>query len=500
MKIIQPSYKFETPINGEYGQSMLRLIESASRTCYKSEGACTDTSAGPFVRKIAQVKKHVSVVEHANVTVRFICDRGVTHELVRHRLAAYSQESTRYVSSVDKKQFLIDSDDDVVEAYQRGLSMKRIASLAGRDEHQIWDILHAHDIPSRSRNSPGKVNHNFFESIDTPEKAYLLGMIQADGSLRKEGSHQITITQHSDYFWYLRRMFRTFICNGLGFGIDRQCKTISIVSDKMWHDLSSNGVVPDKSFVQTDSDADALWSAISPALIPDFLRGFLDGDGSVRFFQQNNQGHTESVNLNWNGHKRLLDHVQSWLNTTYGYSANVHLHSGRLHRLAITSPGCAVQVCKDMYRNFKFPYGHPKKACRIMEVIGWNYPVAEWGDPKFQVIMPCWWVENRMDVGFWIWMAAMDNAEDTYLDLTELGASPQEARSVLPNSLKTEIVMTCNLREWRHVFTLRAAKEAHPQMQQLMRPLLAEFKRWLPELFDDIHPEIPSTETPQPCK
>jgi thymidylate synthase (FAD) len=71
---------------------------------------------------------------------------------------------------------------------------------------------------------------------------------------------------------------------------------------------------------------------------------------------------------------------------------------------------------------------------------------------------------------------------------------------VLPNSLKTEIVMTANLREWRHVFTLRAAKEAHPQMQQLMRPLLAEFKRWLPELFDDIHPEIPSTETPQPCK
>lgn len=223
MKIVQPSYVFETPIDGEYGRFMLKLCERAARTCYKSEGACTEDSAGPFVRKIAQVKKHVSTIEHASVTVRFICDRGVTHELVRHRLAAYSQESTRY-------------------------------------------------------------------------------------------------------------------CNYSG---DKFNNEITVIAPPFW---------------EASSPCYALW----------------------------------------------------------------------------------YQACKQ--------------------------------------------------------------AEEAYLALLAKGASPQEARSVLPNSLKTEIVMTANLREWRHVFTLRAAKEAHPQMQQLMRPLLAEFKRWLPELFDDIHPEIPSTGTPQPCK
>lgn len=73
----------------------LQLIEAAGRTCYKSEDKITDTSAPAFAAMILK-RGHESVVEHASATVRFICDRGVTHEIVRHRLASYSQESTRY--------------------------------------------------------------------------------------------------------------------------------------------------------------------------------------------------------------------------------------------------------------------------------------------------------------------------------------------------------------------------------------------------------------------
>jgi thymidylate synthase (FAD) len=223
MKIIQPYYVLETPLTPEFRDSVLSVIERSARTCYKSEGACQPGSASPFVRKIAQVLKHASVIEHACATVRFVCDRGVTHELVRHRLASFSQESTRY-------------------------------------------------------------------------------------------------------------------CNYSG---DKFGNEITVIATPFWE----------------NTDA-------------------------------------------------------------------------RYHQ----------------------------------------------------------------------WYKACKDAEDAYLALLSSGASPQEARSVLPNSLKTEIVMTANLREWRHVFTLRAAKEAHPQMRQLMRPLLAEFKLWMPELFDDIHPEIPPTETQKPCK
>ena len=66
------------------------------------------------------------------------------------------------------------------------------------------------------------------------------------------------------------------------------------------------------------------------------------------------------------------------------------------------------------------------------------------------------------------------------------GAQAQEARDVLPISLKTELVMTCNMREWRHVFTMRTPPNVHPQMGQIMRPLLDEFKKHLEPLFGDL--------------
>jgi len=85
-----------------------------------------------------------------------------------------------------------------------------------------------------------------------------------------------------------------------------------------------------------------------------------------------------------------------------------------------------------------------------------------------------------------IWEVAMSDAETSYFKLLEYGALPQEARSVLPTSLKTEIVVTMNIREWRHFFKLRTEIVAHPQMRELTIPLLAELKTLIPVVFDDI--------------
>ena len=84
------------------------------------------------------------------------------------------------------------------------------------------------------------------------------------------------------------------------------------------------------------------------------------------------------------------------------------------------------------------------------------------------------------------WMAAMMQCENSYMKMIELGFTPQEARSVLPNSLKTELVVTANYREWRHILKLRCAKDAHPQMKELMIPLLLELKNRIPVIFNDI--------------
>lgn len=112
-----------------------------------------------------------------------------------------------------------------------------------------------------------------------------------------------------------------------------------------------------------------------------------------------------------------------------------------------------------------------------------NYAKDKFGR-EITVIRPHFWAED--DARYELWKQAMLAAEKAYLDLVDAGATAQEARSVLPNSLKTEIVMTANMREWRHVLKLRCDTPAHPQIRQVMLPLLAEFNRRLPALFGDL--------------
>jgi thymidylate synthase (FAD) len=221
MKIINPStrlYVNGQPLAWKYGIDMLKAIERIGRTCYKSEDKITDDSYETFVRNLIK-RGHLSVIEHCSVTADIICDRGVTHEIVRHRIGSYSQESTRY-------------------------------------------------------------------------------------------------------------------CN---YSADKYGNEITVID-------------PGTAFEWGDTPA------------------------------------AMAKRLNW------------------------------------------------------------KSACRV--------------------------------------------AEMRYLKMLELGASPQEARSVLPNSLKTEIWVTYNLREWRHFFQLRCAPAVHPQMQEVARMLLAEMAAYVPIIFDDIYEEV----------
>ena len=223
MNIINASYKIEKLPSRED----IQLIEAAGRVCYKSEEKITDTSFVDFLERIVR-KGHESVLEHSMLTVRFICDRGVSHELVRHRLASFSQESTRYCNYSGDVTFIL--------------------------------------------------------------PLYL-----------KEGRDLYYNTEHDD------------------------------------------------------------------------------GAGS------------------------LLQNVEV----------------------------------------------------------------------------------NK----FGTWCNSMQSAATAYNTMLQWGASAQEARAVLPNSTKTEVVMTANLREWRHILKLRTSKAAHPQMRELMCPLLKELKASIPVIFDDISGE-----------
>ena len=105
-------------------------------------------------------------------------------------------------------------------------------------------------------------------------------------------------------------------------------------------------------------------------------------------------------------------------------------------------------------------------------------------------INPCFWEPDSDNYASWF--HEMDEAEKTYLAMIEDGATPEQARDILPMSIKTEIVMTANLREWRHFFKLRAegvTGKPHPQMLEITIPFLKELKQKIPVVFDDIMSE-----------
>lgn len=160
------------------------------------------------------------------------------------------------------------------------------------------------------------------------------------------------------------------------------------------------------------------------------------------------------------GHESVLEHftVQVRFVTDRGVT-----HEIVRHRL------CAYTQESTRYCNYS------KKGMTFIKPVFWEECIADdrqtiVADPRYQC-----WLESAIQT------------ENAYNYLIENGATPQEARSVLPNSLKTEIVCTANIREWRHILRLRTSKAAHPQMRALMTPLLKEFQEKLPALFEDIN-------------
>lgn len=112
-----------------------------------------------------------------------------------------------------------------------------------------------------------------------------------------------------------------------------------------------------------------------------------------------------------------------------------------------------------------------------------NYSQEKFGT-EITVIKP--WFAIEKSSAYSVWEHFCSECEEGYFNLLAIGASPQDARAVLPNSLKTEVVMTANYREWRHILELRCSEKAHPEMRRLMLPLLEDLHGRIPVIFDDI--------------
>lgn len=147
MKIVQPSVSI---IDAPSKEELYRRIELAGRVCYKSEDKITEDSSETFIRNIIK-RGHEAVIEHGSITAKVVCDRGVSHEIVRHRIASYCQESTRYCN-YSKDSF--GSEITVVEPVWLNLdcASRHIWKIACEfSETAYFDLLHEGRTPQEAR-------------------------------------------------------------------------------------------------------------------------------------------------------------------------------------------------------------------------------------------------------------------------------------------------------------------------------------------------------------
>jgi thymidylate synthase (FAD) len=137
---------------------------------------------------------------------------------------------------------------------------------------------------------------------------------------------------------------------------------------------------------------------------------------------------------------------------------------------------CDVGVYKDITR-------HRHASFSIQSTRYCNYSKDKFGN-EIKFIKPCNIDEGTQEYQYWL--NCMQVVENTYMEMSKIGCKPDQLRMLLPHSTAAELCMTANIREWRHILSLRCEKYAHPAVQQVLIPLLLYFKEQMPELFEDI--------------
>lgn len=137
---------------------------------------------------------------------------------------------------------------------------------------------------------------------------------------------------------------------------------------------------------------------------------------------------------------------------------------------------CSINTYKDITR-------HRTGVAFSIESTRWcNYSKDKF-DNNISFMNPVYITDKK---NYEIWEKCMHEIESCYLRMAKNGAKPDELRTILPHSTAAEVYMTCNIREWRHIFKLRTTKRVHPEIRQCLIPLLLYFKQEMPVLFDDI--------------
>ena len=424
MKIIEPNVELVDDFDAT---AIMRKIERAGRVCYKSEGNIKDGSAEKFIRGIIK-RGHESVIEHATVSFKIVCDRGVTHELVRHRIgASYSQESTRYCVAGDMKLTTANPHFNV--------AVEDLWTRIQNSRNGSWKRI----LIKQLNESSGLLEYAKIKTVVKVGVKDVFQIVTDLGyKLKCTADHEIYTPQGYVKLSELSVGEKIFV-NGI------QLNSDILYRNYEW--LYYQNITLGKTFTAIAEEF-----GYNVSTLKKWARKFSLPQKGTGYFNVGRKPWNKGLNLEI----IFADEIK---NIQY-------IGSVEVYDIEMNSP----------YHNF---------VANSVIVHNCDYSAGKFGG-ELTFIKPCFWSED--DENFQLWLKSMELAEKNYLTLRANGAKPEEARSVLPNSLKTEIFVTMNLREWRHFLKLRTAAAAHPQMREVALKIYKILAEKLPAIFDDIQP------------
>ena len=569
MKIRRPWYLIE-PFNPV---AMMRRVEKAGKTCYKSEGTITKESYDSFIRMII-TRGHESVLEHEKITIRLICDRGVCYSddtkiLTENgwKLISDVKKTEKVYTKDEKNHLLLSTPLKLIKEKYSG-KMIHIHStqldflvtpnhnMWVFDYHKrssktkIWKFIKAEELYNKRYlfskgatfigESPktikvddieierGYIGKKLFKGFEADSKLFmkLLGVWVTDGCLckrSKDNGRRIIISQTKTIG---RNEIEHLLLN-LNLKYSKHKDQYRICHCPLYDFLEEN-FIQNNDYKKSYYIKIPAWiKSLSPELLNEFLDGVILGDGTPHTGDAGGyQIYTASLPFA----EDLIEIVMKC-----GKAANIHFQKMRFtperkiqqkvpqyivsivkatNALLNKSPNTYEEILYDGYvyciellkhhRLYVMRNGKPGWCGNSHEIVRHriasysqestrycNYADDKFGNETTVIdIRPHLTasVKNKDNLVEAIkqWEYMMKESEKTYNNMIKIGVPPQLARSVLPNSLKTEIVITMNLREWRYFFKLRTAKNAHPQMREITVPLLKDFKKKLPAVFYDM--------------
>ncbi len=423
--------------------------------------------------------------------------RACTHQLVRHRLASFSQESQRYTSydkiepdlapkvpPLSKPQsgkrhghclFSINQEEFITDLYGQGFSGEEIAREYDVHPTTIRDIVIRNDGEYRSRGESRTmhVKTDFFDQIDTPLKAQILGLIYADGNVaQREGIvDHASISQHSDYKGWLARLGKLWGGSVVSGGRETSVR-LTIPGKRLAEALVKHGVVPAKSKVLEPP-------SLSAELARHFIRGYLEGDGHI--------GKVDNRVVTLTGTRNVLEWVQQQIWAGLGIDSGGSLGEREgCWSLTFGGRNMAKQIVEWAYDGFDFRYSHPAKLERA----------TEWCDSiesEFRSQMSCWAKQMGVVVPpkltpltVSLYVFAIEETAQAYANLRSLKIRKEDARFLLPNATETRIVTSMNFAAWSHFLWLRAVdKAAQWEIRRLGQLVLEMLYSIAPAVFQE---------------